>query len=57
LPDPEESLYSRPEYAIRLANKDCWHPATGYNDLNMPIDIDPTLNLPSSKSNIRFVKQ
>lgn len=33
LPDPEPTLYGRPEYAIRLANADTWEPATGYNRL------------------------
>ena len=33
LPDPTESLNSRPEYAIRLANKDIWEESTGYNVL------------------------
>ena len=33
LPDPAGSLYERPEYAIRLANKDIWEENTGYNKL------------------------
>ena len=33
LPDPTESLRQRPEYAIRLANKDIWEEKTGYNKL------------------------
>ena len=33
LPDPTESLYERPEYAIRLANEDIWEAVTGYNKL------------------------
>ena len=33
LPDPTESLRERPEYAIRLANKDTWESQTGYNKL------------------------
>lgn len=33
LPDPTESLYARPAYAIRLANKDTWEESTGYNKL------------------------
>ena len=31
LPDPYESLHNDPRYSIRLANKDCWDEATGYN--------------------------
>ena len=34
LPDPETALNERPEYSIRLANKDMWNETTGYNKLN-----------------------
>ena len=33
LPDPATLLYNRPEYSIRLANKDIWEVSTGYNIL------------------------
>jgi hypothetical protein len=33
LPDPEPSLFKRPEYAIRMANADIWEEGTGYNNL------------------------
>jgi hypothetical protein len=33
LPDPAGSIHNRPEYSIRLANKDVWEDATGYNSL------------------------
>lgn len=33
LPDPYESLHDDPRFSIRLANKDCWDEATGYNYL------------------------
>lgn len=39
LPDKYESIYQRPEYAIRLANQDVWDGATGYNDLKIKISI------------------
>lgn len=39
LPDPE--LYSRTEYAIRLANKDLWEEASGMNNLLAQITINP----------------
>ncbi|MCQ2341928.1 MAG: DUF4832 domain-containing protein [Paludibacteraceae bacterium] len=33
LPDPYASLHTNPDFSIRLANKDMWEPATGYNYL------------------------
>jgi hypothetical protein len=33
LPDPAGSIHNRPEYSIRLANKDVWEDSTGYNSL------------------------
>ncbi|MFC1712419.1 DUF4832 domain-containing protein [Candidatus Poribacteria bacterium] len=42
LPDPEESLSRRPEYAIRLANPDTWEANTGYNDLMHKITVTDT---------------
>jgi hypothetical protein len=33
MPDASASISSRYEYAIRLANRDMWEPATGYNNL------------------------
>ena len=33
LPDPAGSIRNRPEYSIRLANKDVWEDSTGYNSL------------------------
>ncbi len=37
LPDPE--LYSRSEYAVRLANKDVWEEATGMNNLLAQLEV------------------
>lgn len=47
LPDPEASLYARPEYAIRLANTGVWEGATGYNDLQHSIVIDNSATRPA----------
>ncbi|MBR1807863.1 MAG: DUF4832 domain-containing protein [Paludibacteraceae bacterium] len=33
LPDPKPTLAGNPKFSIRLANKDCWESATGYNYL------------------------
>jgi hypothetical protein len=40
LPDPQPSLYNRPEYSIRLANKNIWEAATGFNRLGHTLKID-----------------
>ena len=39
LPDKYASIGSRPEYAIRIANKDMWESSTGYNKLSATVDI------------------
>jgi hypothetical protein len=39
LPDPYPSIHDRPEYSIRLANKDIWEEQTGYNSLLASIKI------------------
>ena len=42
MPDPARSLYERPEYAIRLANKGIWEEKTGHNKLFIQ-DIESSL--------------
>lgn len=39
LPDPQPTLYARPEYAIRLANSGMWESATGFNRLGIVVDV------------------
>ena len=39
LPDKYASITDRPEYAIRIANKDMWESSTGYNKLSATVDI------------------
>ena len=39
LPDKYESIKNDPRYAVRLANKNVWDSATGYNDLGADISI------------------
>lgn len=39
LPDKYNSIATRPEYAIRIANKDMWEGNTGYNKLSATVDI------------------
>ncbi|WP_176560301.1 DUF4832 domain-containing protein [Brevibacillus dissolubilis] len=33
-------LYSRPEYAIRFANQQVWEESTGYNNLNLTVQVE-----------------
>jgi hypothetical protein len=40
LPDPRLSLYGNPNYAIRLANDQVWDATTGYNALNVIVNVD-----------------
>jgi hypothetical protein len=48
LPDTISSLYSRPAYSIRLANKNVWEDSTGYNYLNHILYIRKTASVSSS---------
>jgi hypothetical protein len=38
-PDPQPSLYNRPEYAIRLANNAVWEAETGFNNLGAVLKV------------------
>ncbi|MFD1629773.1 DUF4832 domain-containing protein [Pseudopedobacter beijingensis] len=40
LPDAYESIASRPEFSIRLANNNVWEETTGYNKLNYKITVN-----------------
>jgi hypothetical protein len=42
LPDPAGSIHNRPEYSIRLANKEVWENSTGYNSLLHQVTISPS---------------
>ncbi|HEY3371589.1 MAG TPA: DUF4832 domain-containing protein [Prolixibacteraceae bacterium] len=57
LPDPEASLYANPAYSIRLANKDVWEPATGYNKLGIQIQVAPENKTASYSGDLVFKKQ
>ena len=39
LPDSDAELAARPQYAIRLANKDVWQPSTGLNRLKGTLKV------------------
>lgn len=40
LPDPEPRLYGRADYSIRLANRDLWQPAWGFNALRSQLAVE-----------------
>lgn len=40
LPDPQPTLYGRPEYSIRLANSGMWESATGFHRLNAVVMVE-----------------
>jgi len=42
LADPYPSIHDRPEYSIRLANKNLWQADTGYNSLLASVTISDT---------------
>jgi hypothetical protein len=56
LPDPKPTLYGRPQYSIRLANRDVWEPATGYNSLLHTVQVvtGGTTPTPTSTPQISF---
>ncbi len=51
LPDRMPSIHTRPEYSIRLANKDILEDSTGYNKLNMTIAVNGVLSLENIEVN------
>ena len=38
-PDNHSSISNRPEFAIRLANENVWEALTGYNNLNVALEV------------------
>ncbi len=54
LPDPQPSIYSRADYAIRLANTGVWDSSTGFNDLNHSITINNTAANPTCTTEEAF---
>lgn len=44
LPAPESTIYSNPLFSIRLANENVWEGSTGYNNLNVEINISSNNN-------------
>jgi len=57
LPDPEEALYNNPAYSIRLANENVWEETTGFNRLNILIQIDSKNKGEVYSGNLFFIKK
>jgi len=57
LADPEETLYANPAYSVRLANKDVWEASTGYNKLNVKVQIAPENKTDNYTGTVVFKKQ
>lgn len=47
LPDPTSRLYSLPNFSIRLANKNLWETATGYNSLQRTVSVNFSTAMPN----------
>jgi hypothetical protein len=47
LPDPLSSIHYSPSYSIRLANMDLWEQVTGYNKLNVLVNINQNNSSPN----------
>lgn len=45
LPDADNGLAGRPEYAIRMANQNTWEATTGYNNLNHTLTVTGALGV------------
>jgi len=43
LADPYPSIHDRPEYSIRLANRNLWQAGTGYNSLMASVEISENI--------------
>lgn len=57
LPDPEPTLYGNPHYSVRLANENTWEELTGYNALNVEINVSPKNNTENYSGNIFFEEE
>ena len=54
LPDPYPSLAGNPDYSIRLANQNMWESSTGYNNLNITLQVKKDTNVPSSGTGLSY---
>ena len=54
MPDADQKLQSMPEYAVRLANNTGWDGRTGYNDLDISINVAKDKNAKAGTSPFVF---
>ena len=57
LPDKDKKLQENPKYAIRLANTTTWGELTGYNDLNITLNVAKDKNAKPGTSSLVFSKK
>ncbi len=54
LPDPVPRLHFRPDYSIRLANRNVWEPRMGYNNLDTRLVINSETGGATYNGKVRF---
>jgi hypothetical protein len=54
MPDADQKLQSMPEYAVRLGNNTGWDGRTGYNDLDISINVEKDKNAKAGTSPFVF---
>ncbi|MDD4490233.1 MAG: DUF4832 domain-containing protein, partial [Paludibacter sp.] len=55
MPDVSPAISQRPEYSVRLANQQVWEATTGYNNLQVNINIDENAEAVNYNGNQFFV--
>jgi len=56
LPDPEPAIYGNPAFSIRLANDKVWDAPTGYNNLQVVINVSSDNKTDNYSGNLKFEK-
>jgi len=56
MPDVSSVLHDNPLFSIRMANTSVWESKTGYNDLNVGININPSNSSPEYSGDYLFRK-
>lgn len=56
LPDADAAIYDNPAYSIRLANDNIWEESTGYNNLNVTIQVSSSHDTENYSGNMIFEK-